>query len=241
VNGNPERSLAEAVADVAPPGFTAGDLIARVRRRRRAVLIGGGAAATALVLMGVMAVVQFAGGLDGPGRDRPAGSAVVPADDTIYVCGQKLDLAKVESNRDGVSISINAIESVTVEESPRISIAISADRNVRLISAQPTAIEVLYIGDGVIVGGGPRLNMPGKNDVQWSDLVGYPIELFAAQPKILQLGARPTLCPEMSWVQMWAAPDRYEVVVILNSPTEVERANARQVTRPLVVRAPLRR
>lgn len=88
-----------------------------------------------------------------------------------------------------------------------------------IVSSPPRLFEVLYLRAGVIVGGGPMLNLPGDVTPQGVDLIGYGFDVAPDRPSTQELGPRNMLCPSLSWAAVWSAPQSYEVVV-LQGPVE---------------------
>jgi hypothetical protein len=232
-----EERLAAVADDAAPPSFTAAELIARVKRRRR-LTAWTWAAATAVVVLSVVAVAfqmipkpirrDFA-------RDAapgPATPSVAPPGPTAspegtlapYVCGEPFRPGNGLPTRNGLSLSISSMRKVTDRAGPDMEVTLSANRQLQLVSTPPTSIEVLYLKDGVIVGGGPRLNTPGDHTPQASDLIRYVVDLGPGRASVQKLGPRDQLCPSLRWSEVWALPGQYEVVVLLHQPVEVTDA-----------------
>jgi hypothetical protein len=73
---------------------------------------------------------------------------------------------------------------------------------------------VLYLRDGIIVGGGPMLNEPGDLSGQGMLLIGGPFDVGVGQPFITALGPRNKLCPGLTWPAIWSEPGQYEAILV---------------------------
>jgi len=73
---------------------------------------------------------------------------------------------------------------------------------------------VLYLRDGIIVGGGPSLNEPGDLTPQGMNLIGGPFDVGIGEPFISELGPRNKLCPGLAWPSIWSEPRDYEAILI---------------------------
>ncbi|MDT5028610.1 MAG: hypothetical protein QOE61_5036 [Micromonosporaceae bacterium] len=73
---------------------------------------------------------------------------------------------------------------------------------------------MLYVRDGVIVGGGLMLNQPGDMTPQGMVLIGSGFDVGPGRPITEDLGRRDKVCPDLTWPQVWSAPQRYEVVLV---------------------------
>ncbi|GAA1385792.1 hypothetical protein GCM10009639_08750 [Kitasatospora putterlickiae] len=248
---NPEelRHQLPVVADLAGPAHLATETLVReVRRRRR----------TRYAVMGTAAVVAVVVTLFGAARwhddpTRPVGAAGSPTTGPSgtpsaratggYVCGERLDLPGETSSRDGLGLAVRSVRGADSATGPRVEVTISADRRLTAVSTPPQYIEVLYLRDGVVVGGGPMLNRPGDVDTpQGVDMVGHPLDLAPGQPVTQQLGPRDQLCPSWDWPRVWAAPGDFEVVALLPQPVETPATRPATVEpRLLVARAPFPR
>ncbi|WP_380283698.1 hypothetical protein [Kitasatospora purpeofusca] len=240
---NPEelRHQLPFVADLAgPPHVDTGKVVREVRRRRgrRYAVMG-----TALVVAVVAAFIGATRWSGHPTRTaEPAGAPSARAAG-IHVCGGRLDLPGETATRDGLTLTVGSVRRADTQAGPRVEAAITADRPLTAVSTPPEYIEVLYLRDGVVVGGGPMLNRPGDGDTpQGVDTVGHPLDLAPGQPLTQQLGARNRLCPSWDWPRVWAEPGGFEVVVLLRQPVETPATGpAAAGPQLLVARAPFPR
>src|SRR4029079_15355631 len=102
---------------------------------------------------------------------------------------------------------------------PAIEVAFTASADLKVFASPPNLFEVLYLRDGIIVGGGPMLNMPGDESPQGVDLVGQRFLVGPGSPTTFYLGPRDALCTSVTLTQVWSAPGSYEVVVLLGPVT----------------------
>ncbi|MBT2453115.1 hypothetical protein J7F03_40080 [Streptomyces sp. ISL-43] len=243
------REQLSATAELAgTPNIDISGVAARVRRRRTARFTVQGGAVLALAAAGTFGVLQWNGGpsraVDAAGSGAvsvspSAGTSGAPAPGP-YVCGQSLDLSGAASTRDGLTLEFGSIRRTSDQAGPEIAVSLRSDTRRTVVSTPSASIEVLYLKDGVIRGGGPMLNPPGDLSPQGVDMAGRPVDLEPGRPDVQQLGERDALCPSSSWSEVWSDPAGYEVVVVLQQPVEVPAAQpAPNALPPLVVRAPL--
>ncbi|MFB7946433.1 hypothetical protein ACFC6L_16125 [Kitasatospora phosalacinea] len=245
---NPEElraGLPEAADLVGPVQVDVERVVGRVRRRHRARSVVVGGVVTVLAAAVVLAVVR-PGGRPGnptvsPGKDGPGPDAVAAVGEPLYVCGEPLPHRDAVSARGGVTLSVGAVRKVSGTTGPAIEAVFTADRTFSASSVPPEHLEVLYVADDVVVGGGPLLDRPGSRKAQVWDPVGYELLLRAGSPTVQQVGDRNELCPSLEWPQVWADPGRYEVVLL--APEPVDSATGRPDSPPdyLVAKAPLSR
>jgi hypothetical protein len=147
------------------------------------------------------------------GSSKPSTAAPSPQP-TVYICGQPLVQAYAGDNRSGLRMAISAVRRSADNVGPDVTVTFTATSPVFVASSPPQLFEVLYLRDGIIVGGGPMLNMPGDGSRQTLDLVRYGFAVEPGRPSSQDLGRRDTLCPGLTWRQVWAAPQSFEVVVL---------------------------
>jgi hypothetical protein len=205
--------LAVIAAEAAPLTFTAESVVERVRRRRHSVL-GATVGSAFLVLIVVAVTSWFAGG------PRTSGSVTANASGTpavgrsaVYMCGDRLALPDIASSRNGLTMEVQAKKSAD-DGGPSLTVTFTSRSHVHVTSSPPQLFEVLYLRGGVIVGGGPMLNMPGDTRSQGIEPVGHGFDIAPDQPSNQDLGRRNTLCPPLTWANVWSAPELYYVVVL---------------------------
>jgi hypothetical protein len=132
----------------------------------------------------------------------------------VYMCGEPLVQTYAVDNPWGLTMAISAVRRGVDAVGPDITVTFTATTSVFVASSPPQLFEVLYLKAGIIVGGGPMLNMPGDESSQTLDLVRYGFAVEPGRPSSQNLGRRDTLCPGLSWQQVWSAPRSYEVVVL---------------------------
>ncbi|GAB3868924.1 hypothetical protein ACFPIJ_05625 [Dactylosporangium cerinum] len=221
--------LTAAAAGAAPPGFTAETLVGRVRRRRRRRAVVRAVAGVAAVVLAVAAAGIVRGARDGGTTvaEPPITKPSIPASATgpqlpvpeVFMCGQPLVPADAAGTRSGLTMALDPVRRTATGTGPDLTVTFTATAALHVVSSPPRLFEVLYLKDGVIVGGGPMLNQPGDTTAQGLDLIGYTFDVGPGQPASLELGPRVTLCPAATWPQVWASPQSYEVVV-LQGPVE---------------------
>ncbi|MFJ9080456.1 hypothetical protein ACIRO3_35260 [Streptomyces sp. NPDC102278] len=249
------RAQLSVTAELAgTPNIDTDRVVGRVRRRRTARFTVQGCAVLALAAAGTFGVLQWNGGpsraVDAAGSGAgtgavsaspSAGTSGAPAPGP-YVCGQSPDLSGAASTRDGLTLELDSVRRTSDQAGPEIVVSLRSDTPRTVVSTPSASIEVLYLKDGVIRGGGPMLNPPGDLSPQGTDMIGRPVDLEPGHPDVQQLGERNALCPSSSWSEVWSDPADYEVVVVLRQPIETPAAQPAPDTTPLlVVRAPLAR
>ncbi|MCJ1677554.1 hypothetical protein MTF65_09440 [Streptomyces sp. APSN-46.1] len=253
------REQLSATAELAgTPNIDTDRVAGRVRRRRTARFTVQGGAVLALAAAGTFGVLQWNGGPSravdaaGSGSGSGAGTGAVSASPSTgtsgapapgpYVCGQRPDLSGAASTRDGLTLELGSVRRTSDQAGPEIAVSLRSETRRTVVSTPPASIEVLYLKDGVIRGGGPMLNPPGDLSPQGVDMAGHPVDLEPGRPDVQRLGERNALCPSSSWSEVWSDPAGYEVVVVLRQPVETPAAQPAPDPAPLlVVRAPLSR
>jgi hypothetical protein len=182
-------------------------VMVRARRRRIALV-----AATATAVLGLAAPGLLAA-TTGPRGNTPA---VGPSYPRPFVCGEQLLLGPGASDtQGGLTMALSKVRKVDDTTGPELEATFTADRSVYVDAFPETYWEVLYLDDGVIVGGGPMLNKAGDLTGQGVNLVGGGFPIEAGIPSIEKLGQRDRLCDGLTWPEVWAAPDRYQAVLVL--------------------------
>ncbi|MFF0316962.1 hypothetical protein ACFYPH_20315 [Micromonospora sp. NPDC005252] len=216
------RERLETLADrAAPPSFASDRVLARVRRRRGLLAAGTAAAsimAVSLVTAGIAGMVGGGDPITGtgatPGPSLPTGPTASSQEPAVYVCGDRYDQPDTPSA--GIlSAELSSVAKVNGDSGPAVTATFAATRAVHVASSPPSHLQVLYLKDGVIVGGGPMVNKPGDTRAQAVDAIRDGFDLAPGKPHTQQLGPREMLCPSLTWPDIWAAPDRYEVALVL--------------------------
>ncbi|MFE9914107.1 hypothetical protein ACFYPG_03025 [Micromonospora sp. NPDC005553] len=250
-----DRILRERLASLAdraaPPSFATDRLRARVRRRRNLLAAGTGAASIMVVSLVTVAAAGIVGGGDPitgtgatPGLSTPTKpTATTDKEPGVYVCGDRYD--HPGSTAGGIlTAEVSSVAKVNGDAGPAVTVTFAATRAVHVASSPPSLLQVLYLKDGVIVGGGPMVNKPGNTSAQGVDAIRDGFDLAPGKPHEQQLGPREMLCPSLTWPEIWARPDRYEVAVVLGPVEERGEELVLGVPLPpsvasLVVKAPL--
>ncbi|MCX5065578.1 hypothetical protein OOJ91_06750 [Micromonospora lupini] len=221
-----DRLLRERLASLAdraaPPSFATDHLRARVRRRRNLLAAGTGVASIMVVSLVTVVTAGIVGGenpITGTGATPGPSTAAGPTAGTekepgVYVCGDRYD--HPGSTSGGIlTAEVSSVANVNGDSGPAITVAFAATRAVHVTSSPPSLLQVLYLKDGVIVGGGPMVNGPGDTSSQGVDAIGDGFDLAPGKPHEQQLGPREMLCPSLTWSEIWARPALYEVAVVL--------------------------
>ncbi|MEO3768992.1 hypothetical protein [Micromonospora sp. B9E7] len=216
------RERLETLADRAgPPSFASDQVLARVRRRRGLLAVGTGAAsimAVSLVTAAVAGIVGGGGPTTGtgatPGPSLPTGPTASTEEPGVYVCGDRYDHPGPSSG--GIlSAELTSVAKVNEDSGPAITVTFAATRAVHVASSPPSYFQVLYLKDDVIVGGGPMVNKPGDTKAQAVDAIRDGFDLAPGKPHTQEVGPREMLCPSSTWPDIWTAPDRYQVALVL--------------------------
>jgi hypothetical protein len=212
--------LARVADEADPPSFATDHVRARVRRRRG--LLAAGAGVASVMVMSLLAVA--AAGIIGDG-DTPIGAGAGPSTPTgptataekepeVYVCGDRYDHV-VPTPGPLLTAEVSSVVKVKADSGPAVTVMFAATRAVHVASSPPSLLQVLYLKDGVIVGGGPMVNQPGDPSPQGIDAIRGGFDLAPGKPHELQLGPREVLCPSLTWPDIWARPELYEVAVVI--------------------------
>ncbi|GGO31837.1 hypothetical protein [Micromonospora parathelypteridis] len=243
--------LATLADRAAPPSFATDRLRARVRRRRNLLAAGTGAASIMVVSLVTVAAAGIVGGGDPitstgatPGPSTPTGpTATTGSEPDVYVCGDRYD--HPGSTPGGIlTAEVSSVAKVNDDSGPAVTVTFAATRAVHVASSPPSLLQVLYLKGGVIVGGGPMVNQPGDTIGQGVDAIRSGFDLAPGKPHEQQLGPREMLCPSLTWSEIWATPDRYEVALVLGPIEDRGKELILGVPLPptvasLVVKAPL--
>ncbi|MGW4811249.1 hypothetical protein ACWEPB_06285 [Kitasatospora cineracea] len=238
---NPEElhaRLPEAADLADPPELDTGLLVRRVRRgrRHRRALTGG--AALALSAAAVLGTVRWTGTED---PARPAASAPVGSLQGPYACGDRLPLEAGSATFSGITFSVSSVRKTDSGSAPVLEARFTADRGLNMNGQGPESLEVLYLRDGVVVGGGPLLRQPGDHGEHGEQLgtgSDHQYSLVPDVPLTVPLGTRDALCPSVRWSQVWAEPARYEAVVVLGRVWDSMAQDPEQRSAIMVARAP---
>ena len=228
-----EEHLETEAQQVSPPTFAVGDLVRRIRRRRRFAVGSTAVAAVTVVALSATAATHWfsSGGGSLPAGDDSSGQA--------YRCGETfVQPSYAVSSRNGLSLAIRSTRRTADNAGPAVEVALAGDRQMAVMSTPPNLIEVLYLKNSVIVGGGPMLAAAGDHGTQGIDRLGYGAQLTPDRPSVQNLGPRDRLCPPLRWSQVWSAPQDFEVVIVLEQPAELDIQPAPDV-QLLIARAPL--
>ncbi|MEU8215587.1 hypothetical protein AB0C47_07445 [Micromonospora taraxaci] len=178
-----------------------------------------------------------------PGPSLPTGPTASTQGPAGYVCGDRYDQPATPSG--GIlSAALSSVATVNADSGPALTVTFAASRAVHVASSPPAYFQVLYLKNDVIVGGGPMVNKPGNTTAQAVDAIRDGFDLAPGKPHTQDLGPREMLCPSLTWSDVWAVPDRYEVALVLGPIENNGEEVALGVPLPpaaasLVVRAPL--
>jgi hypothetical protein len=202
--------LANAAGDTLE--FTADHVLGEVRhRRRRAALLG----ATTAVAVVVLASVLLGSGMRSPRTGARTGAATSETSKApVYICGQRLVLPDEAASRGGLTMAISGVRRGAGDTGPDIMVTFTATTAMQVRSSPPNLFQVLYLRDGIIVGGGPMLNLPGDESMQGLDPIGYGFTVGPGRPSSHEAGRRDTLCPSLTWPKVWSASRSYEIVML---------------------------
>ncbi|MFD8477891.1 hypothetical protein [Kitasatospora sp. NPDC059673] len=216
----------------------------RRRRRTRSTLTAG----AVLALAGAVFTVAGQAGPAGPAAASPGaggaganGSASGQSFDSAWgqKCGQPLSTQGTAPTIESVKMSVRSVQRLSNEAGPAIDAALSTERTVHANGWPAPGLEALYLKDGVVVGGGPvRIGRGDPTPPPSGELMGQVWVVREDRPFDMKLREQNTLCPSVTWPQIWAHPGDYEVVLLLRAPVVALRDSNEQV---LIARAPLAR
>jgi hypothetical protein len=134
----------------------------------------------------------------------------------VFTCGEPLRLpagSGPHDERSGLTLTIQALSPPVRTCGPALTVIFTARREVGVVCSPPTSFEVLYLQDGLIVGGGPMLTGPGLG-LQAIDALAVSFTVTPDRPSSHRLGSRDRLCAGRAWSEVWSAPARYEIAVL---------------------------
>lgn len=193
------------------------------RRRRRTVRAGLVAAVVAGAVVAAVSVARP----DGDSSVRAAG----PQEPGYFTCGQPIPWNVVGSRSDGLTLSIESVRRdhpdgqvnrppwASPDGPPIVTYRVESERDVGL---DPTQVHpsVLILRDGVVVGG----PLAADEELQRRDSGNYVVPAIGAPlygppwrpwPVVEQRQANWWLCDLADWDELWAAPERYSVAVVM--------------------------
>jgi hypothetical protein len=225
--------LAKAAEGAGALGFTADHVLGKIRHRRRRT------AALGAVAVVVLAAVLVAKGMGTSETPTVSETSKVPKASKVYMCGQRLVLPDEAASRSGLTMAISGVRRGAGDTGPDITVTFTATTTMQVFSSPPNLFEVLYLRDGIIVGGGPMLNLPGDESEQGLDAIGYGFTVGPGRPSSHDAGRRDTLCPSLTWSEVWSAPQSYEIVVlqgpVTGQPPEMSLGMPTAGQQPLLV------
>ena len=247
---NPEdirRGLPEA-AELAGPFQSDSEWLTRaVRRRRRtrsalaagAVLAVAGAAFTLVGPQGTPGPVGPTTALPAAGGAGVTGSASVTPTGTPWgqTCGRPMKSENTAPEVAGLTMSVSSVRRVSSGAGPAIDAVLDSEQAVDVNGSPAPPLEVLYLKDGVVVGGG--FAQAGRGTPPAEGTLGPQTWMVqAGRPYALKLQEQNTLCPSETWPRIWAHPGDYEVVLTLVSPVVPSMESTERV---VIARSPLAR
>ncbi|MFY1615903.1 hypothetical protein [Micromonospora sp. WMMD736] len=217
-----DRFWRDRPADEAdPPSFAIEQVRARVRRRGGLLAAATGVASIMLLSLVTVAAAGVGGGEPSTGTGASPGpstatgqTATAEKGPGVYVCGDRYDHVAAAPGGH-LTAEVSSVVKVKNDSGPAVTVTFAATRAVHVASSPPSLLQVLYLKDGVIVGGGPMVNEPGDATSQGVDAIRGGFDLAPGKPHELQLGPREMLCPSLTWPDVWTTPDRYEVAVVI--------------------------
>ncbi|HEV7709358.1 MAG TPA: hypothetical protein VGP16_14260 [Asanoa sp.] len=131
----------------------------------------------------------------------------------LFRCGVRYDVP--DSPTVGVLTVTVTAQKVSDQAGPAITATFETTRQIFVAAGRPSGMQVLYLRDGIIVGGGPMLNQPGDTRGQVVDPVRDGFDASPGSPYARKLGPRATLCGSQTWPEVWSAAGEYEVALVL--------------------------
>ncbi|GAB3849876.1 hypothetical protein ACFPIJ_56090 [Dactylosporangium cerinum] len=147
-------------------------------------------------------------------RSRPAPvppPSAAPDLDPLFVCGRGIWADDLAGTRAALTVAVASVRRVSADTAPEVALRFTATTDLRV---QIPPVEVLYLKDSVIVGGGPMLNQPGDLSPQTMAEPGTGFEVRPGKPVDAAVGAR-ALCPAFTWPKLWSAPEHVAVMVVV--------------------------
>jgi hypothetical protein len=193
---------------------TTDEVRSRVKRHRRLVAAGTGIASIAVISVVAFAVSGLTGGtplmVATPGPSYSLRPEQPPA---LFMCGARYDVPH-SPTVDVLTVNVTA-QKVSDQLGPAITATFETTRQVFVAAGRPSAMQVLYLKDGIIVGGGPMLNQPGDTRGQGVEPVRDGFDVSPGSPYAQNLGPRATLCGSRTWPEVWSSAGEYEVALVL--------------------------
>ena len=168
-----------------------------------------GIIATAAVVLAAVVATAVAASL---GQRPEAAAHIRPID--VFMCGQSTAGYHIAGTRAGLTMAVKGIHKPPDGGAPAIAVTFTTSTYMKMVSGSPTTFEVLYLRDGVIVGGGPSLNEAGDVTPQPVDMRAFGFPVYPNQHNVLDLGERTRLCGSLTWSDVWADPGPFEALVL---------------------------
>jgi hypothetical protein len=165
-----------------------------------------------VAVLGVVGCTRVPDPAPMPSASSPSLSA--SALDALFVCGRGVWVDDLAGTRQGLTMAITSVRYVSDDTGPEVTLRFTATAVLQVRTGRPSSVEVVYLKDSVIVGGGPMLNLPGDFSPQGVDLPGSGFQVAPGQPADVALGPRPTLCPAFTWPKLWSTPADVDVMVV---------------------------
>ncbi|GIF53488.1 hypothetical protein DFJ67_5630 [Asanoa ferruginea] len=204
----------------APLRVTTDQVRSRVKRRRRLVAAGTGIASIAVISAVAFAVGGLTGGtplmVATPGPSYSPRPQQPPA---LFICGAPYDVPD-SPTVDALTVTVTS-QKVSDQAAPALTATFETTRQVFVAAGRPSGMQVLYLKDGIIVGGGPMLNQPGDTRGQGVDPVREGFDVAPGSPHVQNLGPRTTLCGSQTWPEVWSSAGEYDVALVLG-PVDVD-------------------
>lgn len=213
--------LADAEDAAASPRIDVPRLVAAIKRRRRRkatilaglILAAAASATTGSILMPAQPPSQAAD------RTPASGPAVYgPA------CGQQVTTPVLPHGPASLALAITHIQHHTPQGPPTIQIAISADRQLTVNPVGQVVLQVLVLRHGTVVDriGGTLV----KDDAKPPYLIPYIAigwQIVPGQPHLETITSmKYARCPNADWNRIWASPEDYQLLAIMNMPMITE-------------------
>ena len=222
--------LQELASSASPPRFTAEELTVRIRRRRGlrqsgialgcvAALLGAGLITTSVFgpqeardrlipSSGTSNRLSptYSGPSDAEKRNR------TPVNAHALSCGDLLTGPLVTEAARGMKITAEPMTR-TADGSPKVPVKIVSSQPVNIVA--PLAPSLLVTRDGRIVARFRDVDNTPPGVPPVSGLVGTDYTISASHPYAVTVQGAAKPCPGLTWAQIWAAPNSYEVSVVV--------------------------
>lgn len=206
--------LNDTAGRAAPLRVTTDQVRSRVKRRRRLVAAGTGVASIAVISVVAFAVSGLTGGtplmVATPGPSYSPRPEQPPA---LFMCGARYDVPD-SPTVDVLTVNVTA-QKVSDQAGPVVTATFETTRQIFVAAGRPSGMQVLYLKDGIIVGGGPMLNQLGDTRAQLVEPVRDGFEVGPGSPHVRNLGPRGSLCDSRTWPEVWSSAGEYEVALVL--------------------------